>query len=321
MSYNGDDALIRRSSFKSKRPTSNANETSDLRLPVRLVHTGDLALSPSFQYRTLYDRDTQHSQCPSPRFLVSGASQHSAMCISDTMPSLASYGLPAMVDLNNESGSSDKGLHDSAASSSIAVPLPEVRVEKARSASAEFARTITTQVMDQPANPSLQPDREAACHDLEQQQSKDKCIHPSTASSSAGKEQKFKKGKPKRALTAYNLFFKEQRQLILDDCRSPQVPFHSNGSKLGKRMRNSRENSSTGIGFAEMGKIIGQRWQELDRDLRRRYEARAEAEKRRYQEELAQYLVNERNEREVKFASLQASVSEDTKHRYFSTGK
>jgi len=288
MSYNGDDALIRRSSFKSKRPTSNAKETSDLRLPVGLVHTGDLPSSPC------------------------------------TMPSLASHRSPANVDLNNESGSSDKTLHGSAASSSIAVPLPEVRnshAKKVDNASTEFARTICKQVMDQPENQSVPPDHEAACRDLEQQQSKVKSSIPSMASSSAGKEQKFKKGKPKRALTAYNLFFKEQRQLILDDCRSPQVPFHSNGSKLGKRMRNSRENSSTRIGFADMGKIIGQRWQELDRDLRRRYEARAEAEKRRYQEELAQYLVNERNEREVKFASLQASVSEDTKHRYFSTGK
>jgi len=92
-------------------------------------------------------------------------------------------------------------------------------------------------------------------------------------------------------------------------------------AKFGEGMCNCSENSQSRVGFEEMGKLIGQRWQELDRDLRLRYEARVQAEKRRYQEELAEYLLNERNEHETKLAALQTSVLEDTKHRYFLTAK
>jgi len=66
-----------------------------------------------------------------------------------------------------------------------------------------------------------------------------------------------------------------------------------------------------------MGKIISQRWQELDCGLQQKYEALAQAEKGHYREELAKYLLYERKECEAKFASLQASDMEDTKNCFF----
>jgi len=321
MSYNGDDKLTHRSSFDCTRPTSFTNESSGLLFPVRLDYSGNLPSLPSSQYRMMYGRDTEQS------LLMSSASQHDcAVCLTGTMmPSLAIHAMPANINVGKGIGLSDKTRPGSAGWSSAATPLfkvPKRHAIKTENDSAEFVRTITNQVVvDQPANQSVPFDLEAAFHDLEQQ-SKVKSSISSMASSSTSTEQKpSKKRKPKRALTAYNLFFQEQRQLILKDRRSPHFGVHSNGSRLGKGNKNCNESSKNGIGFAEMGKIIGQRWQELDLDLRRRYEARAEAEKRRYQEEVAQHLLNERNEREARFASLQASVSEDTKHRYFSRGK
>jgi len=122
-------------------------------------------------------------------------------------------------------------------------------------------------------------------------------------------------GKPKRALTAYNLFFKEQRELILAARRQSNNALDiSMQSRLSKRRKN-------GVGFEEMGKMIGQRWKRLGSEMRLLYEAKAKEEKRRYRDELAAYMQKERNEREVKLACLQASVSEEAKCLYFSREK
>jgi len=121
-----------------------------------------------------------------------------------------------------------------------------------------------------------------------------------------------KNGRPKRALTAYNLFFKDQREQILADLRQQGDP------------DNARHESSTdrvSIGFEEMGKRIAVKWKMLDSSMRRSYETRAKAEKQKYNAELADYMQNARNEREAKLASLQASVSEETKERYFAKRK
>jgi len=123
------------------------------------------------------------------------------------------------------------------------------------------------------------------------------------------------KGKPKRALTAYNLFFKEQRELILAERRqSNNALDKSMLSRLAKRRQN-------GVGFEEMGKMIGQRWKELGNEMRLLYEAKAKEEKRRYSDELAAYMEKERNEREIKLACLQATVTEEAKCLYFSREK
>jgi len=136
------------------------------------------------------------------------------------------------------------------------------------------------------------------------------------------KVQQSRKCRPKRALTAYNIFFKEERERILSDIRRQDVYAsvgnrHDTGSKRNKD--GGTKVQSCSIGFKEMGKIIGLQWKELDSAMRLVYEKRAKVDKKRYNEELAQYVTNARNEREAKLASLQASVSEETKERYFSS--
>jgi len=75
------------------------------------------------------------------------------------------------------------------------------------------------------------------------------------------------------------------------------------------------------VGFVEMGKIIGQKWKQLDNGVRHKYEIRPEAEKRRYMDELVEYKMNEKEKLEAKLAYLQASLSEETKQRYFAGAK
>jgi len=327
MSYSGDGALSRRvSSFDGTLSTIFANEFSAVRPPVCLGHSMALPPSPPFfQYTINYGREDHHyNQCPTPcLFTCSGLQQNRAMCFADMMPSLALHGLLPNINLdeNNESLAS-AAWPCIPVWSSVAGSLPEVPKSDAiqtKTDGAEPVWAITSQEMEQAASPSVQPDHQNAFHNNEQQPNL-KFTISSMAFSSVGQEQA-RKSKPKWALTAYNIFFKEQRRMILEDRWLLHADFHNNGSKLDKKMWNSPEHGHNKIGFQEMGKIIGQRWQGLDHNLRHGYDARAQADKRRYKEELAEYLLNERNEREAKFASLQASVSEDTRHRYFSTRK
>jgi len=144
-----------------------------------------------------------------------------------------------------------------------------------------------------------------------------KNVSHSALHKTSNKVKHLRKGKPKRALTAYNLFFKEQRERIVSETRRQHVHAHVVGNGRDKREGGAKIQSCT-IGFKEMGKIIGLQWKELDSEMRLVYEKRAKADTKRYNEELAEYTTNARNEREAKLASLQASVSEETKERYFS---
>jgi len=148
--------------------------------------------------------------------------------------------------------------------------------------------------------------------------------NPSNLASASFKQipPQVKTGKPKRALTAYNIFFKEQRERILAERR--QLYFSQADNQVCKLDNSEQKRISKPcqkVGFEEMGKTIGQRWKEVDTEKRLFYEARARAERQRYSEELAEYMLNERSQREAKFESLQASVSEETKRRYFAREK
>jgi len=141
------------------------------------------------------------------------------------------------------------------------------------------------------------------------------------ASSISAKQLSKQRGRPKRALTAYNIFFKEAREQILADQQKYHQPYISNKEgKRGKGVRNCVAENPHGVSFVDMGKMIAKRWKELDNEARLMYKERAKAEKRRYRDKLAEYKMNEREKVEAKFAALQASLSEETKQQYF-TGR
>lgn len=68
---------------------------------------------------------------------------------------------------------------------------------------------------------------------------------------------------PKRGLSAYMFFANDQRDKVRED--------------------------NPGIKFGEVGKILGERWKALSEKQRAPYEARASADKKRYEEEKAAY--------------------------------
>jgi hypothetical protein len=81
--------------------------------------------------------------------------------------------------------------------------------------------------------------------------------------------------KPKRALTAYNLFFRHQRHVLLDS-----LPVRETGKP--KRAHGK-------IGFADMGRLIGSQWKALDETQRAPFAERAAADKERYRRETTAY--------------------------------
>ena len=128
------------------------------------------------------------------------------------------------------------------------------------------------------------------------------------------KQSRTKKAKdaPRRPLSAYNLYFKYQRGLLLvgdddDDQPTQQTPIVIGGSYSamlattdhtvvqpfeGSRARQGRrEHRRTHgkVGFAELARQIGQKWRSLDEAERQPFVEQARVEKERYQEEVRRY--------------------------------
>ncbi|KAK6341121.1 Non-histone chromosomal protein 6 [Orbilia brochopaga] len=68
---------------------------------------------------------------------------------------------------------------------------------------------------------------------------------------------------PKRGLSAYMFFANEQRENVRAE--------------------------NPGIAFGQVGKVLGERWKALSDKQRAPYEAKAAADKKRYEDEKAQY--------------------------------
>ncbi|GAX21276.1 hypothetical protein FisN_1Lh104 [Fistulifera solaris] len=80
-------------------------------------------------------------------------------------------------------------------------------------------------------------------------------------------------GLPKRPLSAYNLFFQEERLKIQRECPSK-------------------------VGFNDFGKIIGSRWKELSDDDRQKYNALANEDTIRYQREMNLLKLSNKRKKE-----------------------
>jgi len=84
----------------------------------------------------------------------------------------------------------------------------------------------------------------------------------SSAKADSGKKKKDPNA-PKRGLSAYMFFANDNRDKVRED--------------------------NPGIKFGEVGKLLGERWKELTDKEKGPYEAKAAADKKRYEKEKAEY--------------------------------
>lgn len=137
------------------------------------------------------------------------------------------------------------------------------------------------------------------------------------------------KGKPKRPLSAYNFFFREERSRILDslpkgdrrkkkkrkkgddgdndekvdqtDIPVKKEPSDDNGNaEKGDGEKDYDQVGDDGkkiphgkIGFENLAKLIGKRWQELDAAGMEKYKAMADQDMTRYKKEMEAFLMKE----------------------------
>jgi hypothetical protein len=84
---------------------------------------------------------------------------------------------------------------------------------------------------------------------------------------------------PKRPLSAYNIFFSKERKILLgEDLASAHA--------ITDQSRRKHRKTHGKIGFAEMAKLVGQRWKKLDTTTKQGFEEQATREKARYFEHL-----------------------------------
>jgi len=121
-----------------------------------------------------------------------------------------------------------------------------------------------------------------------------------------GTEQKKKnvrkkhKDKPKRPLSAYNLFFKDERKKILESI--PAKPEEDDDKdELDEDGKKKKKPPHGKIGFENLAKIIGQRWQKLEPDRIEHYKKLAGKDMKRYKDQMEVFLTKIENEKKKKF--------------------
>jgi HMG-box domain len=108
--------------------------------------------------------------------------------------------------------------------------------------------------------------------------------------------------KPKRPLSAYNLFFKEERERILASISDDKATVDLNDG-LTEEIRRRRHRKTHGkIGFADLARSIADQWKSIDANSRSTFESQADIEKTRYKKELEAWMKGrkEKEDRTVK---------------------
>jgi hypothetical protein len=128
--------------------------------------------------------------------------------------------------------------------------------------------------------------------------------------------------KPKRALSAYNLFFQAERQRLLDEHEaSTETGYGGRRRQRGRPKQSPPRPLPEGrkkLGFEDLAKVIAQRWKDLDPDSSemQTYLQLAAEEKKRYQAEKKVWDKQKEVALTKQWQELEKSVGEQTRKEY-----
>jgi hypothetical protein len=99
------------------------------------------------------------------------------------------------------------------------------------------------------------------------------------------------KDKPKRPLSAYNLFFQHERNNILAALPGDDAAMDDGLTEEQRRRKHRKTHGK--IGFADLARSIADKWKNIEPTARSVFEARADIEKQRYKKELEAWKLTQ----------------------------